>query len=48
MTASVGVAILPDAAASADELIKAADTAMYEIKGSGKDGVRLAVGQVGN
>jgi len=48
LTASVGVAILPDVAASAEELIKAADTAMYEIKGTGKDGVRLAVGQVGN
>ncbi|HTL02957.1 MAG TPA: GGDEF domain-containing protein, partial [Vicinamibacterales bacterium] len=48
LTASVGVAILPDVAASAEELIKAADTAMYEVKGTGKDGVRLAVGQVGN
>ena len=48
LTASVGVAILPDVAASAEELIKAADTAMYEIKGTGKDGVRLAVAQLGN
>jgi diguanylate cyclase (GGDEF)-like protein len=43
LTASVGVAILPDVAASAEELIKAADTAMYKIKDSGKNGVRLAV-----
>ncbi len=32
LTASVGVATLPDVAASAEELIKAADTAMYRVK----------------
>ncbi len=42
LTASVGVATLPDVAASADELIKAADTAMYRVKDRGKDGVVLA------
>jgi diguanylate cyclase (GGDEF)-like protein len=43
LTASVGVATLPDVAASAEELIKAADVAMYRVKDSGKNGVRLAV-----
>jgi diguanylate cyclase (GGDEF)-like protein len=32
LTASVGVATLPDAAASADELVAAADKAMYRVK----------------
>jgi diguanylate cyclase (GGDEF)-like protein len=48
LTASIGVAILPDVAASAEELVKAADTAMYQIKDAGKDGVRLAVEQLEN
>ena len=43
LTASVGVATLPDVAASAEELLKAADTAMYRVKESGKNGVRIAV-----
>ena len=43
LTASVGVATLPDVAASAEELIKAADTAMYRVKEQGKNGVLLAV-----
>lgn len=43
LTASVGVATLPDVAASADELIKAADTAMYRVKDKGKNGVVLAI-----
>lgn len=42
LTASVGVATLPDAAASAEELVRAADMAMYQVKGSGKNGVRVA------
>jgi diguanylate cyclase (GGDEF)-like protein len=42
LTASVGVATLPDVAASAEELIKAADTAMYRVKERGKNGVVLA------
>jgi diguanylate cyclase (GGDEF)-like protein len=41
LTASVGVATLPDVAASAEELIKAADTAMYRVKDRGKNGVIL-------
>ena len=32
LTASVGVATLPDVAASAEELMQAADTAMYRVK----------------
>jgi diguanylate cyclase (GGDEF)-like protein len=44
LTASIGVATLPDAAASAEELVKAADTAMYRIKESGKNGVGIARG----
>ena len=43
LTASVGVATLPDVAASAEELVKAADTAMYRVKEQGKNGVLLAV-----
>ena len=42
MTASVGVATLPDVAASAEELVRAADMAMYQVKDSGKNGVRIA------
>jgi diguanylate cyclase (GGDEF)-like protein len=42
LTASVGVAALPDVAASAEELLKAADNAMYEVKNSGKNGVCVA------
>ena len=42
LTTSVGVATLPDVAASAEELIKAADTAMYRVKDRGKNGVLLA------
>ncbi|MEO5741206.1 MAG: GGDEF domain-containing protein [Vicinamibacterales bacterium] len=46
LTASVGVATLPDVAASAEELVKAADTAMYRVKDKGKDGVLFAVDPV--
>jgi diguanylate cyclase (GGDEF)-like protein len=42
LTASVGVATLPDAAASAEELIQAADRAMYQVKESGKNGIQVA------
>jgi diguanylate cyclase (GGDEF)-like protein len=44
LTASVGVATLPDVAASAEELVRAADVAMYRIKESGKNGVGIARG----
>jgi diguanylate cyclase (GGDEF)-like protein len=47
LTASVGVATLPDVAASAEELVKAADLAMYRVKDQGKNGVLLAVEPIG-
>jgi diguanylate cyclase (GGDEF)-like protein len=42
LTASVGVATLPDVAGSAEELIRAADKAMYKVKGAGKNGIHVA------
>jgi diguanylate cyclase (GGDEF)-like protein len=42
LTASIGVATLPDVAASAEELIRAADVAMYRVKDAGKDGICIA------
>jgi len=42
LTASIGVATLPDAAGSAEELLRAADQAMYKVKGAGKDGIHIA------
>lgn len=42
LTASVGIATLPDVAASAEELVRAADMAMYRVKDSGKNGVHVA------
>lgn len=43
VTASVGVATLPDAVDSADALLRAADQAMYAVKAAGKNGVRVAL-----
>jgi len=48
LTASVGVATLPDAAASAEELVQAADKAMYHVKESGKNGIHLAAALADN
>lgn len=45
LTASVGVATLPDAAASAEELLKAADRTMYRVKEAGKNGILMASGE---
>ena len=42
LTVSVGVATLPDVAASADALIQAADQAMYWVKDHGKNGIYVA------
>jgi diguanylate cyclase (GGDEF)-like protein len=42
LTASVGIATLPDVARSAEELVGAADRAMYKVKMSGKNGIHLA------
>jgi diguanylate cyclase (GGDEF)-like protein len=43
LTASVGVATLPDVAASSEELMQAADKAMYAVKESGKNGTQAAI-----
>ena len=42
LTVSIGVATLPDAATAPDELLQAADMAMYAVKQSGKDGIQAA------
>ena len=42
LTASTGVATLPDTASTSEELLQAADAAMYQVKAQGKDGFRLA------
>jgi diguanylate cyclase (GGDEF)-like protein len=42
LTASIGVATLPDAAGSAEELLRAADVAMYKVKAAGKNGIYVA------
>ena len=42
LTASVGIATLPGTALSADELLKAADGAMYRVKEAGKNGILVA------
>jgi diguanylate cyclase (GGDEF)-like protein len=42
LTVSVGVATLPDVASSSEQLIHAADEAMYWVKEHGKDGVHVA------
>lgn len=43
LTCSVGVATLPDVANSAEELIQAADKAMYQVKDRGKNGILAAL-----
>src|SRR4051812_37747080 len=48
LTGSVGVATLPDVAASADELVQAADKAMYQVKESGKNGIVAAIAPADN
>ena len=42
LTASVGVATLPEAAETAEDLLQAADAAMYRVKERGKDGIHMA------
>jgi diguanylate cyclase (GGDEF)-like protein len=44
ISVSIGVAACPEHGKSAEALLAAADTAMYEVKYSGKNGVRLAAG----
>jgi diguanylate cyclase (GGDEF)-like protein len=46
-TFSIGVATFPSPAPSVDALVGAADSAMYEVKRTTKDGVRYAVVEVG-
>jgi diguanylate cyclase (GGDEF)-like protein len=42
-TVSIGVATLePDKPRTADELMRAADMAMYRVKAAGKDGIHVA------
>ncbi len=41
LTASIGVATLPDGAVSAEDLLTVADTAMYRVKASGKNGIQV-------
>lgn len=47
LTASVGLAVLPDNADTAEGLVRAADQAMYWIKARGKNGIRVAEGNNG-
>jgi diguanylate cyclase (GGDEF)-like protein len=47
LTASVGIATLPENASTAEGLIRAADQAMYWIKARGKNGIHLAEGSGG-
>ena len=42
LTLSVSVATISDTTSKAEELIQAADAAMYTVKTNGKDGTRLA------
>ena len=42
LTASVGAATLCDQAGTPESLLAAADTAMYRVKGRGKDGIEMA------
>jgi diguanylate cyclase (GGDEF)-like protein len=42
LTCSIGVATLPDAAETAEELLRSADTAMYRVKDVGGDGIHVA------
>ena len=41
LTASIGVATLPKVTGSAEELLRAADMAMYKVKAGGKDGIHV-------
>jgi len=42
LTASIGVATLPGAAQTADEVLQAADAAMYRVKEAGRNGICFA------
>lgn len=47
MTASIGVATLPDVADTAEGLLQAADAAMYRVKLTGKNGIHVAGTETG-
>ena len=42
LTASIGLATLPDVADTAEGLLQAADAAMYRVKVTGKNGIHVA------
>jgi diguanylate cyclase (GGDEF)-like protein len=42
VTASIGVATLPDVTDTAEGLLQAADAAMYRVKSAGKNGIHVA------
>ncbi|MEK6631498.1 MAG: sensor domain-containing diguanylate cyclase [Acidobacteriota bacterium] len=42
LTASVGISVLPDSGHTPEDLLRAADLAMYHVKESGKNDIRLA------
>jgi diguanylate cyclase (GGDEF)-like protein len=42
LTASIGIATLPDVADTADGLLQAADAAMYRVKMAGKNGIHIS------
>jgi diguanylate cyclase (GGDEF)-like protein len=44
LTASIGIATLPDISGSAEDLLRAADKAMYAVKDAGKNGIHVAEG----
>jgi diguanylate cyclase (GGDEF)-like protein len=46
LTVSVGIATLPDVAASVESLIQAADKAMYRVKEHGKNGIFVAGSEI--
>jgi len=45
LTASIGIATMPGVSGSADDLLKAADRAMYRVKDSGKNGIHVTEGK---
>jgi diguanylate cyclase (GGDEF)-like protein len=48
LTASVGVATLPDVASTSEGLVQAADRAMYAVKERGKNGIQMALHRADN
>ncbi len=46
LTASIGIATLPEVAETAEDLLQAADAAMYRVKQQGKDGISMGVDDI--